>query len=59
MLILLTVWNPGTHIATLGVQGWLERLLDVFQECEDLESLDDLYVLSTILRNISKCAVHS
>ncbi|KAJ3055378.1 Platinum sensitivity protein, partial [Rhizophlyctis rosea] len=32
--------------------GWLERLLDVFQECEDLESLEDLYVLSTILRNI-------
>ncbi|KAJ3033351.1 Platinum sensitivity protein, partial [Rhizophlyctis rosea] len=39
-------------IAAVTENGWLERLLETFQECEDLEATEDIYVLSSAMRSI-------
>lgn len=39
---------------TMVVQNYIDKLVPIFESCEDLESLDDLYKLYKIMKSISK-----
>lgn len=39
-------------IKQIGEKKYLPRLLTLFQTCEDLESLEELYTLGSIMRSI-------
>lgn len=38
-------------------QNYIEKLLPVFESCEDLESIEDLHKLYTIMKSISGCSL--
>lgn len=39
------------------IQNYIDKLLVLFETCEDLESIDDLHKLYTITKAISKLLV--